>query len=203
MFTSAGAAPWPMNVTNGLSTVTRSTYLAGARKMFARSVSVCPTTASTALCTVGKAPLAPLGFYEVIASPRAARRGEHDRANTRERAAELLPPIYRGPLPLHQKRICQRASQVEFALTSVSRTTLCSSLAKAGPSTTTISGVPCYTFINHSFAASMSPKARACPAGSKRNVTSAPASRSIAARRFAFSIGTIGSSSPEEMRMRV
>src|SRR5438552_2929544 len=40
---------------------------------------------------------------------------------------------------------------------------------------------------SHSFAAARSPGARACPAASKCNVTFAPASRSIAARRSAFS----------------
>ena len=49
----------------------------------------------------------------------------------------------------------------------------------------------------------MSPKARAWPAGSKRTVTFAPASRSIAASRWAFSFGTIGSCSPEERSTRV
>ena len=62
MVTSAGAAPWPMKVTNGFSTATRSMYFPGAIKMFARSVSVWPSTASTALCTVGNAPFAPLGL---------------------------------------------------------------------------------------------------------------------------------------------
>src|ERR1700674_5826600 len=50
----------------------------------------------------------------------------------------------------------------------------------------------CPPLCNHSFAAAISPGTKVCHAASMSNVTFALVSRSIAARRSAFSTGTIG-----------